>query len=54
MNHPCSTAADSVILGLILDVRVSDLIEELAAPFAFRRLVGFRAEGFSLGTKIVP
>lgn len=42
-----------LILSLILDVQVSDLIDELAAPFALRRLVGFRTEGFSLGTEVV-
>jgi hypothetical protein len=42
-----------LILSLILDVQVSDLIDDLAAPFAFRRLVGFRAEGFRLGTEVV-
>jgi hypothetical protein len=42
-----------LVLSLKVDVQISHLVDELTAPFAFQRLVGYRAEGFSLGTELV-
>jgi hypothetical protein len=50
---PGAALCCGLVLDLILDVQVSDLIDELAAQFAFRRVIGFRAEGFSLGAVVV-
>jgi hypothetical protein len=52
-TFPCVALGYGLVLSLKLGIQVGDLIDELAAPFAFRRLVGFRAEGFSLGTEVV-
>lgn len=50
---PGTALCCGLVLSLILDVQVSDLIDEFAAPVAFRRVIGFRAEGFSLVAVVV-
>ena len=42
-----------LLLSLILDVQVSDLIDELDATLAHRSLVSFSAERFRLDADVV-
>ena len=46
-------AAVGLVLGLILDVQLGDLTDEMAALLAFWKLIGFGGQAFDLSHDLV-